>query len=61
MEEEESGGVAIGIEKLTIETAVTEEEAAEYLKAALGMEVDEEVKGKGEEGGVGTPRALEAL
>ena len=43
--------------------AETEEEAAESLKAALGVEIDEdsEVEGKGEEGGDVTQRAMGAL
>ena len=45
---------------LTIETAGTEEEAAEGLEAALEMEVEERGS-EGEEGGGGTQRALEAL
>ena len=40
-EEEEGGGIATGLTNLTIETAVTEEEEAEYLEAALGMEMEE--------------------
>ena len=46
---------------LIIETAVTEEEAAEGLAAALGMEVEECRRSEGEEGGGGTQRELEAL
>ena len=49
-EEEESGGVADVVGNLTIETAGTEEEAAENLEVALGMEIEEAgvdvVKGK---------------
>ena len=44
---------------LTIETAGTEEEAAEQLEAVLGMEVEGTVEG--EEGGDGTQRELGAL
>ena len=33
--------VAVGIEKLHIETAGTEEKAAEHFKAVLGMEIKE--------------------
>ena len=60
-EEEESRGVLVGTKKLTIETAGTEEEAADGLKAALGMEVEEDRDSEGEEGGEGTQRALGAL
>ena len=49
-EEEESGGVADVVGNLTIEMAGTEEEAAENLEVALGMEIEEAgvdvVKGK---------------
>ena len=38
--EGESGGVLYRINNLRIETAGTEEEAAEHLEAALGMEVE---------------------
>ena len=41
-EEEESGGVLAGIINLTIDTAGTEEEAAEQLTAALDIEVEED-------------------
>ena len=40
-EEEERRGVAGLINNLTIETAGKEEEAAENLKAGLGMEAEE--------------------
>ena len=46
---------------VTIETAGTEEEAAEHLVAALGMEVEEDRGREGEEGGDGTQRALGSL
>ena len=46
---------------LNIETATTEEEAAEGLAAALDMEVEEERDSEGREEGGGTQRALEAL
>ena len=60
-EEEERGVVARLPNNLTIKTAGTEEEAAEHLEAALGMEVEEN-GGKGdEEGGDGTQRELGAL
>ena len=54
------------MDNLNIETAVTEEEAAEGLEAALGistheMEVEGDGESEGEEGGGGTQRALEAL
>ena len=39
----------------------TKEEAAEGLTEALGMEVEKDEGSKGEEGGGGTQRALEAL
>ena len=57
-ESEEMGGL---MSNLIIETVGTDEEAAEGLAAALGMEVEEERGIKGEEGGGGTQRALEAL
>ena len=55
--------MGVGIENLSIETAGTEEGAAEVLEAALGMEIEEEGEGEGmgKEGGDGTQRALEAL
>ena len=59
--EEEGGGKAAGLLNLNIETAGTEEEAAEGIAAALEMEVVEDEGSKGEEEGGGTPRALEAL
>ena len=49
------------MDSLSVETAVTEEETAEGLESALGMEVEEEGEGKGEEGGDGTSRALVSL
>ena len=60
-EEEESGDVLAGINNLRIETAGTEEEAAEHFEAALGMEVEAERRSKGEDEGGGTQRALGAL
>ena len=60
-EEERSGGVAVILNNLTIETAGTEAEAAEGLAEALRMEVEEEGASKGEEEGGGNLRALEAL
>ena len=45
---------------LTIETAVTEEEAAEGLKSALGMGVEEVRDIEGEKGGEGIQQALKA-
>ena len=59
MEEEECRGVARLLNNLTIETAGTEEEAAEQLEAALGIEVEETDEGKEE--GEGTQTALGAL
>ena len=50
-----------GINNLRIETAGTEEEAAEGLEAALGMEVEAGGGSEGKEGGDGTPRELRAL
>ena len=49
-----------GINNLTIETAVMEEEAAEQLTAALDMEVEEDRDSEGKEGGDGTQRELGA-
>ena len=60
-EEEERGGVAGLLNNLTIDMVGTEEEAAEHLEAALGMEVEEDGGSEGEEGGDGTQRALGAL
>ena len=57
--EEETVGVEVALNKPNIETAGIEEEAAEQLEAALGMEVEE--TGEGEEDYDGTIRALEAL
>ena len=64
--EEEEGGeeVVAGLDNLSIETAVTEEEEAEGLEAALAtqeMEVVGDGGSEGEEGGVGTLRAQEVL
>ena len=60
-QEEDSEEVAgLQINNLTIETAGTEEEAAEVLEDTLDMELEERC-GEGEEGGGGTKRALEAL
>ena len=63
MEKEETESVAVYFDNLNIETAGTEEEAAEGLEAALGMEAEEEseVDGKGQEGGDMTQRALGSL
>ena len=55
-EEEESQGLAACLNKLTIETAGTEEEAAEKLEDALEMEIEETCEG--EEGGDGTQREM---
>ena len=49
------------LNNLTIETTGTEEEVAEHLEAALGMNVEEDGGSEGEEGGEGTQRALGAL
>ena len=49
------------LHNLNIETAGTEEEAAEGLAEALRMEVEEDEGREGEEGGGGTLRALEDL
>ena len=50
-----------GDERLTVVTAVTEDEAAESLKAALEMEVHGESERKEVEGGDGTQRELESI
>ena len=50
-EEEERGGIAARLENLSIETAVTEEEAAEGLAMTLEMQVEEDEGREGEEGG----------
>ena len=47
-----------GLNNLRIETAGTEEEAADGLMAALGMEVEEDRDSEGKEGGDGTQGAL---
>ena len=50
-EEEEGEEVLAGLDNLTIETAGTEEEAAEGLETALGISTQEmEVEGDGERG-----------
>ena len=52
------------LHNLNIETAGTQEEAEEGLEAALEtqeMEIEGDGRSKGEEGGGGTQRALEAL
>ena len=51
-EEEESGRIEATINNLTIETAGTEEEAAEQLAVVLAIKVEE--AGEGEEDGDGT-------
>ena len=43
---------------LTIYMVGTEEEASDVLKAALGIEVEEDRYSEGKEGGYGTLRAL---
>ena len=65
-EEKEGGGVMAGLNNLNIETAGTEEEAAEGLEAALGMasqemEVEEDRGSEGEYESGESPRALGAL
>ena len=63
-EEEEGGEELAGLDNLTIETATTDEEAAEDLEAALEtleMKVEGDGGSEGEEGCGGTQRALEAL
>ena len=49
------------LNNLTIETAGKEEEAAELIEEALGMEVEETGEGESKEGGERAPRALGAL
>ena len=61
VEEKEGGGIASGLNNLTIETAGNKEEATEGLAEALGMEVVEDEGSEGEEGGRGNLRALGAL
>ena len=39
-EEEDGGGISLGLLNLSIKTAGTEEEAAEGLEEAMGMEVE---------------------
>ena len=60
-EEEERGVIEAALNNLTIETAGTEEEAAEGLVASLEMDVEEDTGSEGEEGGGFTQRALGAL
>ena len=50
-----------GINNLTIETEVTEDEMAEQLTASLEMDVEEDRGGEVEDKGGGTQRALGAL
>ena len=59
--EEDGAEVVAGLSNLTIETVGTEEEAEEGLVVAPEMEVEVDRGSKGEEGGGGTQRALEAL
>ena len=54
-------GIAARFVHLKIETAFTEEEAAEGMAAALEMEIEEERDSEGGEEGGGTQQALEAL
>ena len=60
-EEEDSENVEDILNKLSIETAGTEEEAAEGLEDDLKMEVEVEGQGEGKEGGGMTQRAQGAL
>ena len=53
--------MAVLLHNLNIETAGTEEEAAEGLAAAFGIEVEEDRKSEGEDEVGGTQRALESL
>ena len=57
----DSDRMAVGLHNLIIETAGTEEKAAEGLGAALEMEFGGEGEGEGEEGGDGAIWALGAL
>ena len=57
----ETESVAEVFDNLNIETAGTEEEAAELLEEALGMEVEETGEGKGKEEVEGASRSLGAL
>ena len=61
VQEEDGGEVAGLLNNLNIETAGTEEEAAEGLAEELRMEVEEEGASKGEEEGGGNLRVLEYL
>ena len=60
-QEEKSGEVDGLMSNLIIETAVTKEEAAKGLAAALGMEVKVDRESEGEEGGGRPQQALEPL
>ena len=65
-EDKEVGGVEARLNNPNIETADTEEEAADVLEVALGrasqdMEVEEDGGRKGEDEGKGTKRAMGAL
>ena len=60
-EEEEREGLAGLLNNLTIETVGTEEEAAEGLTAALGMEIEEDRGGEREDEGGWAQRSLGAL
>ena len=61
MEEEEVRGVVGILNNLTIETSETEEEAAELLKEALGMEIEDTSRGEVKEGGEVASSSLGAL
>ena len=60
-EESDRGGVAGHLNEPSIGKAGMEEEAAEGLAAAIGMELEEDRESEGEEGVGGTQWALEAL
>ena len=59
-EEEESEGVSGLLNNLNIDTAITEEEAADSLEAALGMELEEDRDSNDKEGDKRNQRALRA-
>ena len=59
--EEAEEGISTRLVNLNIDTATTEEDAAEGLAAALDMEVEEDSNSEGAEEGGGNQRALEAL
>ena len=53
--------MVVRVESLIINTAGTEEDAAEGLETALKMDIEEEGVGEGEEGCDGIQRSLGAL